>query len=96
MVVVVTYDVSTETKEGRKRLRRVAQACQDFGVRVQKSVFECSVGAAEWVSLRARLLDELDQREDSLRFYFLDEITRQRTEHHGLGKPIDLEGPLVV
>jgi len=93
---VVAYDVSTETKEGRRRLRRVAQACKDYGQRVQKSVFECILPEAEWVKLRHRLLHETALTEDSLRFYFLDETARARTEHHGVNCPVDLEGPLIV
>lgn len=96
MVVIVAYDVSTETKEGRRRLRRVAQACQDFGQRVQKSLFECRLRQQDWVRLRARLLAELNREEDSLRFYFLDEDSTGKTEHHGIGQPIDLDGPLVI
>jgi CRISPR-associated protein Cas2 len=96
MVVVVAYDVSTETKEGRRRLRRVAQACKDYGQRVQKSVFECVLRQSDWVAFKHRLLKEIAKDEDSLRFYFLDEIARTRTEHHGVREPVDLEGPLVV
>lgn len=96
MLILVTYDVSTVEKAGQRRLRRVAQACEDCGVRVQKSVFECQVGRTEWASLRDRLLREIKAEEDSLRFYFLDEKAVQRTEHHGVGKPLDLTQPLVV
>ncbi len=96
MVVLVAYDVSTTETAGQRRLRRVAQACQDYGTRVQKSVFECRVGPAEWVSLKARLLREIKQDQDSLRFYFLDETAVERTEHHGVGKPIDLTEPLIL
>jgi CRISPR-associated protein Cas2 len=96
VLILITYDVSTVKKAGRRRLRRVAQACEDYGVRVQKSVFECQVGHTEWVSLRDRLLREINQDEDSLRFYFLDEKAVQRTEHHGVAKPLDLTEPLVL
>jgi CRISPR-associated protein Cas2 len=96
MLVVVAYDVSTETSEGRKRLRRVARACEDFGQRVQKSVFECLLRERDWVLLKARLLAEFDVGKDSLRFYFLDESARERTEHHGVGRPIDLDAPLII
>ena len=96
MIVVVAYDVSTESKEGRRRLRRVAQACKDYGQRVQKSVFECVLRAGDWVKLRHRLLQETIPKEDSLRFYFLDESERSRTEHHGVKCPVDLDGPLIV
>jgi CRISPR-associated protein Cas2 len=96
MLILVTYDVSTVEKAGQRRLRRVAQACEDFGTRVQKSVFECQVGQKEWVVLRDRLLNEIREDEDSLRFYFLDEKAAQRTEHHGIDKPIDLNEPLIL
>ena len=96
MLVLVTYDVSTVEKAGQKRLRRVAQACEDYGTRVQKSVFECQVGQKEWVNLRHRLLREIQETEDSLRFYFLDAKAAQRTEHHGVAKPLDLTEPLVL
>jgi CRISPR-associated protein Cas2 len=96
MLVLVTYDVSTLTPEGRRRLRHVAGICQDYGQRVQLSVFECLVGEKELVLLRARLLKTMKQEEDSVRFYFLDEAARKKTEHHGIAKPRDLEAPLVV
>lgn len=96
MLILVTYDVSTLEKVGQRRLRRVAQACEDYGVRVQKSVFECQVGQKEWVLLRERLLGEIRVDEDSLRFYFLDEKAVQRIEHHGVGKPMDLTEPLIL
>jgi CRISPR-associated protein Cas2 len=94
MLVLIAYDVSTTTPAGQRRLRRVAQACQDYGRRVQKSVFECQVGPAQWALLRDRLFTEIDPKADSLRFYFLAEDTR--IEHHGSGSPVDLDGPLVV
>jgi CRISPR-associated protein Cas2 len=96
MLILVTYDVSTVEKPGRRRLRRVAAACEDYGVRVQKSVFECQVGQTEWVQLRDRLLREIKTEEDSLRFYFLDETVKSRIEHHGIDKPIDLTEPLIL
>lgn len=96
MLILITYDVSTVEKAGARRLRRVAQACQDYGVRVQKSVFECQVGQKEWVQLRARLLREIKPDEDSLRFYFLDAEAAAKTEHHGVNKPLDLAEPLIL
>ena len=96
MRVLVTYDVSTIKAAGRRRLRRVAQACEDYGVRVQKSVFECQVGDTDWVRLRDRLLTEYKVDEDSLRFYFLDETAVKRTEHHGVAKPPNLSEPLIL
>jgi CRISPR-associated protein Cas2 len=94
MWVLIAYDVATTTPQGQKRLRRVARACSDYGQRVQKSVFECRLGPTEWVQLQQRLLDEADLKEDSLRMYFLE--AGIRVEHHGVGAPTDLEGPLVV
>ena len=96
MLILVTYDVSTVETAGKRRLRRVAQTCEDYGTRVQKSVFECQVGQTEWVLLRDRLLREIKTGEDSLRFYFLDEKAVQRTEHHGMNKPLDLTEPLIL
>jgi CRISPR-associated protein Cas2 len=96
VLVLVAYDVSTVQAAGRRRLARVARACKDYGVRVQKSVFECNVGQAEWARLRDRLLSEYKGDEDSLRFYFLDETAAERTEHHGVAKPVDLMEPLIL
>ena len=95
MTVLVAYDVSTVKAEGRRRLSRVARACKDYGVRVQKSVFECQVGKEEWARLRDRLLNEFKANQDSLRFYFLDETALARTGHHGVAKPVDLNEPLI-
>ena len=94
--MLVTYDVSTTDAAGRRRLRRVARACKDFGQRVQYSVFECQVDPAQWVRLRGRLLDEIDESVDSLRFYRLGANWRTRVEHCGAKAPYDPEGPLVV
>jgi CRISPR-associated protein Cas2 len=96
MLILITYDVSTVEKAGRRRLRRVAQSCEDYGTRVQKSVFECQVGQTEWVQLRARLLREIKADQDSLRFYFLDESAKEKIEHHGVQKPVDLTEPLIL
>src|SRR6266853_2792787 len=96
MLILITYDVSTVEKAGQRRLRRVARSCEDYGVRVQKSVFECQVGQTEWAFLRGRLLKEYKVDEDSLRFYLLDDKAVQRTEHHGAAKPIDLSEPLIL
>jgi CRISPR-associated protein Cas2 len=96
MNLLVTYDVSTTTPEGRRRLRRVAQVCQDFGQRVQYSVFECSVGETDLVRLRSRLLDEIDPDEDSLRLYRLHGSIADTVEVHGRDQRIDFDGPLIV
>jgi CRISPR-associated protein Cas2 len=92
--VLITYDVATATPGGERRLRRVARACEDYGQRVQLSVFECRVEAKDWALLRQRLLSEMDPREDSLRVYFLD--AGVQVEHQGVKEPISLEGPLVI
>jgi CRISPR-associated protein Cas2 len=96
MMVLVTYDVSTTTAAGRRRLRRVAKVCLDFGQRVQSSVFECVVDPTQWTRLRLRLLAEFNDTEDSLRFYFLGAHWRGRVEHHGIKAALDPEGPLIT
>jgi CRISPR-associated protein Cas2 len=96
MMVLVTYDVNTQTAEGRKRLRRVAKICENVGQRVQNSVFECLVEPAQWTALRARLIEEMDEKKDSLRAYFLGSNWKRRVEHVGAKATYDPEGPLVV
>ncbi|MGO9273768.1 MAG: CRISPR-associated endonuclease Cas2 [Terriglobia bacterium] len=96
MLVVVAYDVSTESEEGRRRLRRVAKVCEDCGQRVQNSVFECLVDNAKWVSVRADLIREIDPAHDSLRFYFLGDNWKRRVGHVGAKPSYDPQGPLVV
>lgn len=95
MLMLVAYDVSTETIVGRRRLRRVARACLDFGQRVQNSVFECEVDPGQWAALRARLIAEIDPTADSLRFYLLGADGRRRVEHVGAKPTLDLDGPLL-
>lgn len=96
MVVLVTYDVATADAAGRRRLRRVAKVCEDFGQRVQNSVFECLVEPADWVVLRAKLLKIYEPAEDSLRFYFLGKNWRRRVEHHGAKEMLDPERPIIA
>jgi len=96
MLVVVAYDVSTESEEGRKRLRRVARVCENCGQRVQNSVFECLVDAAKWTRVRADLIGEIDQSNDSLRFYFLGDHWKGRVEHVGAKPSYDPQGTLIV
>ncbi|MDI6808742.1 MAG: CRISPR-associated endonuclease Cas2 [Candidatus Eisenbacteria bacterium] len=96
MFVIVSYDVSTEGAAGRRRLRRVAKACQDYGQRVQYSIFEFIVDPAQWTVLRQRLVKEIDDEKDSLRFYYLGSNWKRRIEHVGAKKSFDQEGPLVV
>lgn len=96
MLMLISYDVCTEDAAGRRRLRRIAKACQNFGKRVQFSVFECEVTPAQWVELRTRLGDLIDQDRDSLRFYHLGADGQKRIEHVGSRRPLDLEGPLLL
>jgi CRISPR-associated protein Cas2 len=96
MMVVVSYDVSTMDKAGRRRLRRVARVCENYGQRVQNSVFECVVDPTQWTGLRLRLLKEYEAEEDSLRFYFLGKRWRHRREHHGIKRVLDPDEPMIA
>ena len=96
MLVLVSYDVRTAEASGKRRLRRVAKACQDYGQRVQFSVFECIVDPAQWAVLKRRLVELIDEKQDSLRFYFLGANWRRRVEHVGAKEVVDLEGPLIL
>lgn len=96
MMVLITYDVRTDSEGGQRRLRRIAKLCQDYGQRVQYSVFECLVDPAQWTLLRNRLIDEMDQDQDSLRFYFLGDKWKRRVEHIGAKPTYDPEGPLIA
>ena len=96
MLVLVSYDVATSDKAGQRRLRRVAKQCQDYGQRVQYSVFECVVDPAQWAVLRKKLVEIIDKERDSLRCYFLGANWRHRVEHIGAKKTVDLESPLIL
>lgn len=96
MMVLVTYDVNTEGKEGKRRLRRVAKTCENYGQRVQHSVFECLIDPAQWTLLRNRLLKEIEPEKDSLRFYFLGKRWQNRVEHVGSKPGYNPEGPLII
>ncbi|HBL28558.1 MAG TPA: CRISPR-associated endonuclease Cas2 [Acidobacteria bacterium] len=96
MMVLVSYDVATTTAEGRRRLRRVAKTCLDFGQRVQNSVFECVVDPTQWTQLRLRLLQIIDENEDSLRAYHLGAKWKGKIEHYGAKSVPELDEPLVV
>jgi len=95
MMVLISYDVNTQDAEGRKRLRRIAKHCQNFGQRVQFSVFECLVDPAQWTALRAKLEKEMDKNKDSLRFYFLGANWQRRVEHMGAKPAVDPESVLM-
>ena len=96
MLVLVTYDVSLTEPAGKRRLRRVARACQDYGQRVQFSVFEIEVDPGQWATLKARLEGLIDPAQDSLRYYHLGANWRRRVEHVGAKPAADLGGPLIV
>jgi CRISPR-associated protein Cas2 len=96
MMVLVSYDVSTATPDGERRLRRVAKLCLNHGQRVQNSVFECLLENDRWVAFRAELLELTDLYQDSLRFYFLGNEWQRRVEHHGAKPSVDPEGLLLV
>lgn len=95
MLILVTYDVNTQDANGRKRLRKVAKQCANYGVRVQNSVFECVVDAAQLRMLRKVLYDEIDINKDSLRIYNLGNRTKSNVEHIGARSTIDVEGELI-
>lgn len=96
MMVLITYDVNTETVASRKRLRHVAKSCENRGQRVQNSVFECLIDPAQWVELRTKLVDIIDPATDSLRFYFLGSNWKKRIEHVGAKQAYDPQGPLII
>lgn len=96
MLIIVTYDVSTEAAAGRKRLRRVAKACERIGQRVQKSVFECRVDDMQFEQLERELLAEIDPEQDNLRFYRITEPTELRVKEYGYFRAVDFDGPLVI
>lgn len=96
MLLLITYDVNTETAAGRKRLRKVAKLCVDYGQRVQNSVFECKIDAAQCAQLKHRLAELIDSETDSLRFYNLGDKYHSRIEHIGAHPGYDAEGVLMV
>jgi len=96
MLVLVTYDVSTVTAAGKRRLNQVAKACKDFGNRAQNSVFECEVDPAQWCVLKDCLLKIVDLNQDSLRFYYLGSNWERKVEHLGVKEPPDMHDLLVI
>ena len=96
MLVLVSYDVAVTTPGGAKRLRHVAKACQNYGQRVQFSVFECVVEPAQWVGLKAQLEHIIDVDRDSLRYYYLGSNWRRKVEHIGAKPGFDVEDPLII
>ena len=96
MLVLITYDVSTETAAGRRRLRKVAKECVNYGQRVQNSVFECVADAAKCREIKEKLVDIIDEESDSLRFYYLGNNYKGKVEHVGAKPSYDIEGPLIL
>lgn len=96
MLVLITYDVSVTSDGGKKRLRHVAKECQNFGQRVQNSVFECLVDPTQFKDLRYRLENIIDPKSDSLRYYFLGNNWKRRVEHIGAKESYDPEGVLII
>ncbi|MDO4279401.1 MAG: CRISPR-associated endonuclease Cas2 [Lachnoclostridium edouardi] len=96
MLVLITYDVDTETAAGKTRLRKVAKQCQNYGQRVQNSVFECNVDAAKCRQIKAILEDIIDQEKDSLRFYYLGDRYKNKVEHIGIKPGFDVTEPLLL
>jgi CRISPR-associated protein Cas2 len=95
MLVLITYDVNTETADGKKRLRKVAKQCVNYGQRVQNSVFECVMDAAKSRQVKAILENIIDKEKDSLRFYYLGNNYKNKVEHIGNKVSYDVEGPLI-
>lgn len=96
MLVLITYDVKTETEAGKTRLRKVSKKCKDYGQRVQNSVFECLIDTAQLKHLQADLNKIIDPEVDSLRFYYLGTNWKRRVEHVGAKPSIDLEGTIIA
>lgn len=96
MLVLVTYDVNTETTAGKKRLRKVAKACVNYGQRVQNSVFECLLDAAQYAMFKAKLIELIDPETDSLRFYQLGNSYKNKVEHVGCAPSLSQDDVLLV
>ncbi|KIY23615.1 MULTISPECIES: CRISPR-associated endonuclease Cas2 [Mesobacillus] len=95
MLVLITYDVSTISNTGQKRLRKVSKICQNYGQRVQNSVFECVVDSTQFAALKIELANVIDKEKDSLRFYQLGNNYKNKVEHLGIKESVDVEGPLI-
>ncbi|MCE5300354.1 MAG: CRISPR-associated endonuclease Cas2 [Spirochaetia bacterium] len=96
MMVLITYDVKTESEGGPKRLRKIAKVCENYGQRVQNSVFECLVDPEQFVVLRDKIEKIMDKKDDSVRYYFLGSNWHRRVEHVGAKETYDPEGPMIV
>jgi len=96
VLILITYDVNTETSAGRKRLRKVAKVCVNYGQRVQNSVFECIADAAQLLMIKDKLINLIDPSEDSLRFYVLGNNYKGKVEHYGIKPSFDVTEPLIL
>ncbi|NLX90939.1 MAG: CRISPR-associated endonuclease Cas2 [Firmicutes bacterium] len=96
MMVLIAYDVNTVTEDGKKRLRKVAKQCVNYGQRVQNSVFECLLDPAQFAQLRHKLEAIIDKEKDSLRYYYLGSNWKKRVEHVGAKETFDPEGTIIV
>lgn len=96
MLVLITYDVATQDAAGRSRLRKVAKECVNYGQRVQNSVFECILDASQLLLLKDRLVSLINEKEDSLRFYYLGNKYQTKVEHFGIKISYDAEGTLMI
>jgi CRISPR-associated protein Cas2 len=96
MFILVCYDVSTDTKEGRRRLRRVSKTCESYGQRAQKSVFECKLNQREYIVMEHKLLEIIEQKEDNLRIYEMDEISLKKVKNYGRTGIINYDDPMVI
>ena len=96
MMVLVSYDVMVTSPGGQRRLRKIAKACTDYGQRVQYSVFECVIDPAQWVKLKNTLENIIDDKTDSLRYYYLGANYKRRVEHIGAKPSYDVDGPIIV
>ena len=96
MLVLITYDVNTETDAGKKRLRKVAKQCTNYGRRVQNSVFECILDNAQCITLKSILMDIIDENVDSLRFYYLGNKYQTKVEHMGVDRGVSVDGTLIL
>lgn len=96
MLVLITYDVNTETAAGKARLRKVAKQCENYGRRVQNSVFECILDQTQCLRLKAILTDIIDEKVDSLRFYYLGNKYQTKVEHIGIDRGMPVDQPLII
>ena len=96
MLMLVSYDVNTVNAAGRRRLRRIAKACEDYGIRVQNSVFECNLDWSQWLQLKSRLEDICDEDLDSLRYYNLGNNYKEKIVHYGAKPTIDIESDTLL